>query len=183
MIVTLTFGQECEEPTNLADVLVSQLQDIYSDPSSFLLAPDFMQPYSKDIRGERLSLSHLAKLRKYNHDCSAALQFDRKEKDLELKQASTCPWRVRLNVNLDRIPSSIIEAECTCKQCVQYDSKCSKDKGRPCYSHLGRCEKVFASQVTITRHCNRTTGVYEYKSGLFPVAVGCTCVRDVAYLP
>lgn len=143
---------------------------------------DFLPPPDLDIRGGRSMDSCSTTLRLKNENCSTMLSVDETKQEFGLNEISTCPWTVSLNIDPDRIPSSIPEAECSCDQCVQYDGECSRSRRRPCYSYKGRCEKVLSSKVVIRRHCNQITGVYEYTSGLLPVAVGCTCSQELVVL-
>ena len=171
-----TVGQECRQPEKVPEILLQHLKDIYQHPG-FMLTHDFLPPSGLDIReGNR---STFAALQTREDNCKKILQRYSSDEYLNLNQISTCPWTVILNEDPDRIPTSISEAECSCDQCVQYDGECSRTKRRPCYAYKGRCEKVYTSKVVIMRHCNQTTGEYQYTSGLLPVAVGCTCSRDV----
>ena len=171
-----TVGQKCLEPKNVSEILLEHLKDIYQHPD-FMLTHDFLPPPDLDIREEKTST--LASLQTSRGNCEKVLHPYSLEKFQNVNQGSTCPWTVNLNVDPDRIPTSIPEADCSCDQCVQYDGECSRTKRRPCYTYKGHCEKVFTSKLVIMRDCNQTTGVYEYFSGLLPVAVGCTCSREV----
>ena len=174
----LTVGQNCLEPENITEVLLEQMKHMYQHPD-FMLTRDFLPSPELDINVEK---SHnKASLHTRHGTCNKVLQPSKLDRflNLNLNQISTCPWTMNQNVDPNRIPVSILEAVCNCDWCMQYDSDCSRTRRQTCYSYTGRCEKVFTSKLVIMRDCNQTTGVYEYYSGLLPVAIGCTCSRDV----
>lgn len=178
MLVLSAAGRDCAQPGNVADILIQKLKDIYYHPG-FMVTRDFLPPAGLDLRQELRNSSNMMALQTREENCNNILERNGEGLRPELNQISSCPWIVKLDVNPDRIPSSIPEVDCTCDQCVYYDDECSLTRRRPCYTYRGRCEKMFTSKVVILRHCNETNGVYEYKSGLFPVAVGCTCTREI----
>ena len=178
VLITPTFVQGCIEPQDLEGILLNKLQELYSDSANFMTTP--MQPPLEDTATWGITHSFSITLRTLTRSCSETLKLDSVSgDDLQLNQASTCPWRNILRVDPERIPSAIMEAECICNgTCVQYDNKCSKERGSPCYQYTGRCEQVFSQRVAFRRECSPTSSVYEYTAGLLPVAVGCTCVRN-----
>ena len=174
----LTVGQNCLEPENITEILLEHMKHMYQHPD-FMLTRDFLPSPELEIQVEKSP--SLATIHNRRGTCKKVLQPTGITSGmfLNLNQISTCPWTMNQNVDPDRIPVSILEAECNCDQCMQYDSDCSRTRRRTCYSYTGRCEKVFTSKLVIMRDCNQTTRVYEYYSGLLPVAIGCTCSRDV----
>ena len=139
-----TVGQKCLEPKNVSKILLEHLKDMYQHPD-FMLTRDFTTYETKKT-------SILVSQQTRGGNCEKVLQSYSSEKFLNVNQGSTCPWTVNLNVDPDRIPSSIPEAECSCDQGVQYDGECSWTKRRPCYTYKRRCDQNLSSCGIATKN-------------------------------
>lgn len=88
---------------------------------------------------------------------------------------NTCPWVSILNTDVDRLPVEIPEAQCVCNRCLQ-----KQPHGTNVFRHvprLGRCKQVMTKLTVLRRHCNPTSGHYEYYADTEKISVGCTCTR------
>lgn len=90
-----------------------------------------------------------------------------------ISHRSTCPWVFVENYDEDRLPRVISEAQCVCNRCFQRTRTDNSDVRY--VPKLGRCKQVMTSVMTIRRHCNRETGLYEYIAKAERMSVGCTC--------
>ena len=84
---------------------------------------------------------------------------------------SLCPWRFVKNIDPDRHPEELWEAECECSECRIVD----EDSG-------ASCEKIYESIAVLRRahgsHC-MNDGEYEFKHSSERIAVACTCSMDL----
>jgi hypothetical protein len=81
-----------------------------------------------------------------------------------INAASSCPWHYVLNVDPNRIPGSIIEAKCNCRN-------------RPCVNGGGnsQCEPL-KYNIRVLRKYGCENGKFLYKRTSERITVGCTCV-------
>lgn len=84
--------------------------------------------------------------------------------DDTINSVSSCPWHYVLNVDPNRIPQSIVEARCNCRN-------------RPCVGGSGnsRCEPL-KYNIRVLRKYGCEDGVFLYKRTFETITVGCTCV-------
>lgn len=87
-------------------------------------------------------------------------------------EMSSCPWYFVLEVDNDRIPSTVLKAKCTCSRCMvptRYGFK--RDRTHS----IGYCKEVRYYMPVIQRRCN--VGVYQYQIAIENIPVGCACKR------
>lgn len=83
--------------------------------------------------------------------------------DTPLSMCSDCPWHWLVHHNPRRYPSTILKAQCTCRNCIGADI-------------TRRCHKVY-TQITVLESVRDVCvdGLYEYRERTIRVPVGCTC--------
>jgi hypothetical protein len=85
-----------------------------------------------------------------------------------LGSASTCPWYVVMDVDLNREPRTMAKAKCSCNRC---HSVGGSSRGK------GRCATVNTYVPVIKWECPSNAKYYRYFKGIEEVPVGCTCKR------
>lgn len=104
--------------------------------------------------------------------CNDYIQRTHQSATDPISTGSTCPWYYVKNIDPNRIPRVIVEAECACKCC----GKSSCPHTRCSISHKPNlCQKVYRYTAVLMKKC--VNGIYEYRDVVLPVSVGCTCVR------
>lgn len=88
---------------------------------------------------------------------------------------STCPWYFVRNIDPNRIPRVITEAECACTCCGKPDNQCKHN--RCSISHKPKlCQKIYTYRKVL-RRTGCVNGEYTYSQYIEPISVGCTCSR------
>lgn len=88
---------------------------------------------------------------------------------------STCPWHFVKNIDPNRRPRTIIEAQCSTSCCRRSSESCCADGIRPGCS---RCQPIYYYVHVLRRTgCDVVTRMFTYETKLERVVAGCTCVK------
>ncbi|ESO90251.1 hypothetical protein LOTGIDRAFT_164174 [Lottia gigantea] len=149
----------CREPDPNELLRILKSPDPETLPPSFMMLPHF----------RKLSTTHLPSNRSVN-------VLFRGETSCKKMTANICPSYHVVQYDPERVPSTIIQAECACKHC-----KSSRSFKRYGNGMKFNCEKIISySRVLRKTECklNIDTNdlVMQYKKVWEPVSVACTCV-------
>ncbi|XP_056016772.1 interleukin 17-like protein [Ostrea edulis] len=89
---------------------------------------------------------------------------------------STCPWHFVKNVDPNRRPKTIIEAQCSFSCCKRSARTCCDLNNAP---GCTRCQPIYYYVHVLRRTgCDVTTRRYTYENKLEKITAGCTCIRN-----
>ena len=115
----------------------------------------------------RAAVDYMPNVRIRHHSGSNCPNRISRGRMLDISQRSTCPYYYRVNIDVNRYPSRITEAKCSCVSCLNA-------KGD---STLG-CEEV-KYFIRVLRRTGCVNGVYVYTPKIETLNVGCTCAGKV----
>ncbi|XP_061195745.1 uncharacterized protein LOC133203969 [Saccostrea echinata] len=89
---------------------------------------------------------------------------------------STCQWHFVKNIDPNRKPKTIIEAQCSHSCCRRSESTCCDMNNGP---GCTRCQPIYYYVHVLRRTgCDMINRRYTYENKLEKVVAGCTCVRS-----
>ena len=136
---------------------------VLGEHDSFSMHPEFLQQTTES--GNHTGREHLDNIDglvqiKY---CPTTVQSSG-----PLNRRTLCPSHLVNNIDRDRYPEVLMEAQCNCQSCI----------GQQGFS----CQKIYYHTRVIRRDpsgiCS-TTGGHIYKHSLQKIAVGCVCAKNL----
>lgn len=170
----------CQEPSNVTHIkleLQNTIRDNYMNYMSFLnvkgnLVRTKGQLNTLDIKNSTAHQQKVYVSRLYGEQKCKKMRKFRSRRKQSASEMSSCPWYYVLEVDKDRIPSTVLKAKCSCSRCMvptRYGYKRDRTKS------IGNCKEVRYYMPIIRRHCD--AGVYRYQIAIENMPVGCTCKR------
>lgn len=176
---------DCREPTGVKKIqkkLQSKIKDNYINYMSFFNVKSILEKVNGQLV-ETFDTSNVTTLhsthereiyisRIYGESRCKRKRLIRPGKNHTASEMSSCPWFYMLEVDNDRIPLTVLKAQCSCRNCLvptSYGYKRDKNGSG------GYCEEVSYHMPVIRRHC--VDNVYRYRIAIEKIPVGCTCQR------
>lgn len=147
----------CRDPPNLEELTVQMRSYRFLHESHHLLPQN-----EHDISPQYISTSYT--WIHGNMTCPRRISL---AQPLE-RHRSFCPTYYVFNHDINRIPATIVEANCTCETCVMNTPDATSES-------LNECIPTYYN-IRVLRRIGCTNGFYDYALVWEPIRVGCHCV-------
>ncbi|XP_064606096.1 interleukin-17A-like [Liolophura sinensis] len=158
----------CEEPENL-DQMKANLNS-YPKHDSFLNVP----PERNLPTGELKTLEEIQNKTPQFVSIELEPEYGRTSCSAPLRHhhhqiMTTCPWYFARNTDVNRYPRTIIQAICSCEQCLEFMGDVRTQN---------QCKPI-PNFIRVLRRVGCSSGRYEYAMALEPMPTGCTCTSAI----
>lgn len=170
---TVRNTDNCLEPDNLIELARKLARDNLNFHNSYYMLAPLRSAWEKKDREYHLALSRYKT--PFNmkihgrRECPKHLQASVKE------MVSTCPVFWELNHDIARVPRTIVQAQCMCKQCLVRKDEDYLKARMPDYE----CRPVYFYERVLRRVDCDNNNVYIYRTVIEKIKVGCTCAIPI----
>lgn len=172
MTIAEIHTENCQEPSNLNE-LVSAL---YENNNNFHNSYYLMDPLRNATLRQQRKYKRLIERNEqsFNMNLQGTIECPTNLQPSTERMISTCPVYWELNYDVSRVPKTIIQARCSCTNCLlrQTENKL-KD-----YMEEYLCRPVHFYE-RVLRRIGCENNVFVYKTVIEPIKVGCTCAVPI----